>query len=85
MPLLQQASIVSHLKNNPKHLETAIKAINTGISEAMDKLREIASESDRAFLCALGLLDNKRLTEDVKTQLNSIIVEKIKKVKIDVS
>lgn len=73
--------IVTHLKENPDHLEMAIKATHAGLELALRDAQEIAASADSAFLAALGLLDTKRLTDDLKQQLSDVIVKRIKSTK----
>jgi hypothetical protein len=70
--------IKTSIHQKPQWLETAIQAINAGITEAFEDLTRKAADLDSAFLCALGLLDTKRLTDELKQYLNSVIVDKIK-------
>jgi hypothetical protein len=70
--------ISSELTKNPEWLEIAIRAISDGMEGAMQKLNENVRKKDAAFLAALALIKNERLSKEAVSYLNSLIIEKIK-------
>lgn len=72
------AIIKLNISENPKLLRIAIQAVNEGSQEALYKAHKANGDLQAAFLCALGLLEPKRLKNDMIDYLNSVIVDKIK-------
>jgi len=57
--------------------EVAIQGLLSGMEEKMQSLRDELATKDAAFLSALALAKDGRLTVDTKNELNNIIVSAI--------
>ena len=72
-----RATIRAHLADNHGWLHTAMQAISDGMSEAMKRSTDRAALLDLALRCALGLMDEKRLTAATRQMLTGPILAAI--------
>ena len=72
-----RATTRTHLAENPAWLHTAMQAISDGMAEAIKRSNDRAALLDMALRCALGLMDEKRLTAETRRMLTGPILAAI--------
>ena len=69
--------IRARLSENPGWLHTAMQAISDGMASALKRSNNRAAQLDLALRCALGLMDEKRLTAETRQMLTLPILAAI--------
>lgn len=71
------AAIVSHVRDHPQDGGYLVQACMTGMNEAIERQRDRAGNYSIAMLCALTLLDARRMSAEQRENFLSIIASKI--------
>ena len=71
------ANIYEALKENPMWLETAVNSLAGGIKAALNEAHLHAGRANMAALAALALLDAKRLSAEMKSNLSKAVLANI--------
>lgn len=71
------AAIVRHLRDRPQDGSFLMQACMTGMNEALERQRDRAGKYSIAMLCALTLVDSKRMPSEQRENFLSIIANNI--------